>query len=446
MKTILVLILNTLLILTLTGCNLLDKKETVQTTNEVAKTSPSPTVKTENSPTQTPGSNSENKKKNLLAMGNGAFVINTTSEYDRTWQANNIIDEFPQHGWATDKNKVTNESITIEFPAKTTLKTLVFDTVQVDTEGSAAKDISVEISDTSATAGFREILAVTLKDKQAGQEFPVKEEIGGQWLRVNVKNNYGSPEYVEIMEMRGFGEQEMSAPLQNISGTYETNYGKFRIKQEGTSVVGCYEHDEGIIEGGIEDRLLKLTWKESGGADDQGPAMMFFSKDGKEFLGVWNTESFEKGSNGEWNGKKISNEVGSCEHYKNLSGNNAAGNKIKDELEKSGRASVYGINFDFNSDKIKDESKQTLDQIVKILKDNAAWKMTVEGHTDNIGGESFNQTLSEKRANAVKKYLTDAGIEESRLTAKGLGMSKSIAENDTESGRARNRRVELVKE
>lgn len=72
--------------------------------------------------------------------------------------------------------------------------------------------------------------------------------------------------------------------------------------------------------------------------------------------------------------------------------------------------------------------------------------MTIEGHTDNIGGETFNQNLSEKRANFVKEYLKNAGIDESCLTAKGVGSSTPVATNDTEAGRARNRRVELVKE
>ena len=107
---------------------------------------------------------------------------------------------------------------------------------------------------------------------------------------------------------------------------------------------------------------------------------------------------------------------------------------------------IYGINFDFNSDKIKDESKPTLDKIAAVLKENSGWKMTIEGHTDNVGGESYNQTLSEKRAQSVKKYLTENGISEDRLNAVGVGMSKPIAENETEAGRAQNRRVELVKQ
>ncbi len=72
--------------------------------------------------------------------------------------------------------------------------------------------------------------------------------------------------------------------------------------------------------------------------------------------------------------------------------------------------------------------------------------MTVEGHTDNVGGDAFNRTLSDKRANAVKTYLVGKGIEAARLSASGMGMSKPVAQNETEAGRAQNRRVELVKQ
>lgn len=116
------------------------------------------------------------------------------------------------------------------------------------------------------------------------------------------------------------------------------------------------------------------------------------------------------------------------------------------ELEELGRTRVYGINFDVDSDVIRDESKPTLDKIVAVLKAKPEWKLKVEGHTDSTGGEQHNQQLSQKRADAVKTYLVNGGIDAARLTAAGLGASKPVAGNETESGRAQNRRVELAKE
>ena len=71
--------------------------------------------------------------------------------------------------------------------------------------------------------------------------------------------------------------------------------------------------------------------------------------------------------------------------------------------------------------------------------------MTVEGHTDNVGGADYNQNLSEKRAAAVKDFLVKAGIEAARLNSAGFGMLKPVASNESSFGRAQNRRVELVK-
>jgi outer membrane protein OmpA-like peptidoglycan-associated protein len=173
---------------------------------------------------------------------------------------------------------------------------------------------------------------------------------------------------------------------------------------------------------------------------------MSFSKDGKQFVDVRSTDTFENGLSGEWSGKKVSDKVGNCAHRKDLDGAKTGQDTLAKSLTDDGRALVYGINFDFNSDKIKPESKTSLDQIVAVLKQNAGWKMLIEGHTDNIGGDAFNKDLSEKRAAAVKTFLAAAGIEEGRLSVAGLGMSKPIGSNETEHGRAQNRRVELVKQ
>jgi len=404
----------------------------------VSVSSNQPSAESPSEPVTIPG------RKNLLALGNGSFPIAKTSEFSGRWRAVSLVDELSKIGWASARDQVANQSVTIELNARTTLKSLVFDTASVDEEGTAAKDIVVEISDTSATDGFREILAATLQNQKDGQEFPIKQSLGGRWLRLKVKNNYGSPNFVEVMELRGYGDQEETLPLQNISGTFESSYGNFHLKQEGTSVVGCYEMDSGLFDGGVENRVMKLNWNERGG-ESKGPALMFFSQDGRQFLGVWAHNNSADGFTGEWNGKKISDKAGNCEHYKTLEAGKAGQNKITDNLQKSGRALVYGINFDFNSEAIKPESKPTLDQIVGVLKENKDWKMTVEGHTDNVGGEVSNKSLSEKRASAVKAFLVGAGIEAGRLTASGLGLSKPVASNETEAGRAQNRRVELVK-
>jgi outer membrane protein OmpA-like peptidoglycan-associated protein len=89
--------------------------------------------------------------------------------------------------------------------------------------------------------------------------------------------------------------------------------------------------------------------------------------------------------------------------------------------------------------------KPTLDRIAALLKAKADWKLTIEGHTDSTATPEHNLQLSKRRAEAVKAYLQTAGIDAGRLKAVGLGATKPVASNDTGTGRAQNRRVELVK-
>lgn len=123
----------------------------------------------------------------------------------------------------------------------------------------------------------------------------------------------------------------------------------------------------------------------------------------------------------------------------------AGGKKLYDALAEKGRVTTQGIYFDTGSDRIRPESTPTLKEIVAMLNDHADLKLTIEGHTDNVGNAAANQTLSEKRAAAVVQYITEQGIDAGRLTSKGLGATKPADSNDTPEGRQNNRRVELVK-
>ena len=113
-------------------------------------------------------------------------------------------------------------------------------------------------------------------------------------------------------------------------------------------------------------------------------------------------------------------------------------------LNRDGHIALY-INFDFGKSTIRDESKPIIDQIVQMLKDNQDLKLSVEGHTDNVGTPASNKTLSEARAKSVVLAIVGQGISADRLSPAGYGQDKPVADNNTEEGRAKNRRVELVK-
>jgi outer membrane protein OmpA-like peptidoglycan-associated protein len=110
----------------------------------------------------------------------------------------------------------------------------------------------------------------------------------------------------------------------------------------------------------------------------------------------------------------------------------------KDKIELNEK--VY---FAYDKAKIQSRSYALLDEVAQVLKDNPDINVRVEGHTDSRGGDSYNQKLSQRRAESVVDYLTNKGITRSRLNAKGFGESQPIASNSTEAGRAKNRRVEI---
>jgi outer membrane protein OmpA-like peptidoglycan-associated protein len=107
---------------------------------------------------------------------------------------------------------------------------------------------------------------------------------------------------------------------------------------------------------------------------------------------------------------------------------------------------THGINFDVDKATITPQSMGTLNMVIKLMQDNPDLKFEVDGHTDNTGTAAHNLVLSQQRAAAVMAQLVAMGIDASRLTSKGFGDTKPIADNSTFDGKANNRRVEFVKQ
>jgi outer membrane protein OmpA-like peptidoglycan-associated protein len=113
------------------------------------------------------------------------------------------------------------------------------------------------------------------------------------------------------------------------------------------------------------------------------------------------------------------------------------------KVEIGERIVLKNIFFDYDKSRIRRESENELDRLIKLLEDNKSLKIEISGHTDNIGSAAYNQTLSESRAKAVVDYLVDKGIAKNRLEYKGYGKDQPIATNDTPEGRQENRRTEF---
>jgi outer membrane protein OmpA-like peptidoglycan-associated protein len=119
---------------------------------------------------------------------------------------------------------------------------------------------------------------------------------------------------------------------------------------------------------------------------------------------------------------------------------------MRNDIADTGKTIVYGLYFDTGSAAIKLESETALVEIVKLLKGSPELKIYVVGHTDNVGSLESNLKLSSDRATSVIKALIARGIAASRLKSAGLGPYSPVTSNDTDGGKAKNRRVEFVKQ
>jgi outer membrane protein OmpA-like peptidoglycan-associated protein len=118
---------------------------------------------------------------------------------------------------------------------------------------------------------------------------------------------------------------------------------------------------------------------------------------------------------------------------------------LYDRMMTDGKFITYGITFDVGKSVIKPESMSEMNRIAKLMTDNPDLKFSVEGHTDNTGNAASNLTLSDARSKAVVDKLIEMGIAKDRLTSAGKGQTSPIADNNSDEGRAKNRRVEFVK-
>ena len=124
-----------------------------------------------------------------------------------------------------------------------------------------------------------------------------------------------------------------------------------------------------------------------------------------------------------------------------------AGAATKDlgaDLKKECHVALYGVLFDFNKSTLQAASDPVLQQILSLLTKDTTLQLEIQGHTDNVGNDAYNQTLSEARAHTVVTWLTQHGIAAARLSAKGYGKTRPVADNSTDVGRAKNRRVEIA--
>lgn len=175
------------------------------------------------------------------------------------------------------------------------------------------------------------------------------------------------------------------------------------------------------------EALVKAGWSVLYPAENETEAGGLVARYNKNGRDIWARLSYEYGANLWYSIADI------------------AGDDWVAKLDTDCRLPLYGVTFDFNKATIKPESETVLTRAASVLKEKVGFPVEVQGHTDNVGGDDYNQKLSQARADSVKLWLSSHGTDAARLSSKGYGKTQPVAENSSDFGRAKNRRVELVK-
>ncbi len=368
--------------------------------------------------------------EDLLDLASGALALSATSQYDEvTWSALTLIDGTTKTGWATEEGKIADNVILLELPYETRLDSFVVDTNGIDGNGRGARHFTLLGSATSANEGFQPLLSGEAGDRTRSK-FELDNAVPVRWLQLKITDNWGDPRYTEIMELEAYGARTSPLkPLPPVTGIYATNYNLMRISQTGQSVEGCYDWDNGVLSGDTDGRVIRFEWREDG--PQIGNAIMVLNDKADYLNGLW----YEGGSlRGIWYGPRVTDgREPECR--------TGAGNVVADTLGAGAPATLYGIRFDLDSDRLRPDSAPALNALLEALNTHPEWHIAIEGHTDSQGSDSYNLDLSARRAQAVKNWLAEHGIDAARLSTSGKGESEPAADNATPQGRALNRRV-----
>lgn len=248
--------------------------------------------------------------EDLAGLAAGAMVVVRPEAPGASAEAWFLLDEDPRTGWTSNAGKY-GQPIVIELADRSLIRSVQFDTANDEFEGRLPKDVLLEMSDTSATEGFKPIaslkLSAALKD---GQTFRTSAEVPGRWLRMTVKSMQTTNDIAQVMELKAFGEKLTHNPSPDVTGTYDNDGQIFHLQQDGAKVTGCFDGGTAPVQGDLEGRVVRFTYSTESGS---GPAIAVFGKNSM-FVGHWKADSTvaEHPAMEGSEAKKTSDKAGSC--------------------------------------------------------------------------------------------------------------------------------------
>lgn len=232
-------------------------------------------------------------KADLFSFASGARILQAPEDSDMAqmaWSPLNLIDDSVATDWTGQGGEV---SFVFELAETTELQRIVFDNGVMDRDSKAIKDFIVEVSETSPTKGYREVLSGSLKMKKNGQSFTFKpeERPSAKWVRLTILSNYGD-DYQAFMGFHGYGKQlTAEADMPDLTGKYDgaSGWGLINLT-DADEVSGCYEYQAGIFEGRVQGRVLMLDMTERANDNTRLVGLFQLAPDGRKLYGIVRSE------------------------------------------------------------------------------------------------------------------------------------------------------------